>query len=171
MYNKLVEQADKELREIEEKGLNSNNYEAAGELIDIILDDWKIEKCRREMEESRYGGNYQYGTNYTYGRYDDTRYGRYDGGTYRGYDEKEWRRSRGIEKPFEYMMEDIEDGVVTYHEGRGRMRYGAADDKTLDGLDKMMHGISALVDATMGMAQTEQEKEIVRKHLQKLKSM
>lgn len=195
--HELIDQAKKELKGIKEKGLSLNNLEAAGELTDIIKDIYEIEKCEAEKEKGysyeRYNGNYgQYNDSYGryndgYGRYEDNRYreggqyngyGTYDnygarggGGNYRGYDDRGWRRSGAIEKPFEYMMEDIEDGVVTYHEGRGRMRYGAADDKTLDGLEKMMHGISALVDATMGMAQTEQEKEIVRKHLQKLKSM
>lgn len=175
--HKILEQAKKEIKDIEEKGLNANNLQAAGELIDIVKDIYKIDKCEEEMER-RYDRGYEKYGRYPQGdyyrgyddRYGDYTYGGYRG-TYGGYDDRRGRWSNAVEKPFEYMMEDIEDGVVTYHEGRGRMRYGAADDRALDGLEKMMRGISAMVEATMNMANTDQEKEIIKKHLQKIKSM
>jgi hypothetical protein len=40
-----------------------------------------------------------------------------------------------------------------------------------EGLDRLMYGICMLVESTMDFAETPQEKEIIRKHIQKIKNV
>lgn len=182
--HKLKKMALAELEKIEEQGLTTANFETASELVDMVKDLCEIEKVKEELynmerRDDRYEGNYREGYGNYGGRYEEGNYGRYSergrggggGGRYREGGGSGGGSYRGYDDDFYYCLEDINEGADRYQENRGgRGRYGA-EDKKLDGLEKMMRGIAALVETTMDLAENQEEKEIVKKHIQKIKNM
>ena len=170
--HKLAQDIKKELRQIEETGLNAGNLDAVGKMVDIYKDILKIEEMEGEdeMRDYRYDrDNYTYnegrgGYRDDYGaRMRDSR-GRYmDGGSYgRGgnfinMDPRMWDR-----------LERIMDGADMYSYARDRYRGGDNEERMIDGLEKLMYSVCTFVESMMDFAETPQEKEIIRKHIQKL---
>lgn len=159
--------------------LTGANFQTAAELVDMVKDLYEIEAKKEGLRAmDRYTDRYypersregEYGGYGNYGRYEEG-YGRYsergrdmryrDGGNYGTY--------RGQED-FCYYLDELNYGADRYQEGRGG-RYGADKNRMLDGLEKMMHGICTLVETTMDIAETPEEKEIIKNHIQKLKNM
>ncbi len=156
---KLTDEVKKELREVEEQGINMNNLDTTFKLVDILKDLKKIEKMEgEEMNEYNIRGRYRDG-----GDYGDGNYGRRGvPGSGRG------RYSDGDGRMREH-LDRIMDGMEMYEYGRERSRYGHGDDERLyDGLEKLMYAICMFVESTMEFADTPQEKEIIRKHVQKM---
>ena len=159
--HKLRAQIKKELTEIEEKGVNASNLELIFKLADIYKDLGEIEKMDggdREMQE--------------YGRYRDGGYGVYrDGGynargNYRegGYNDGYGRRYSRMRDHMDRMM----DGMDQYEYGKERYMHGGDDGRVMDGLEKLMYAICMFVETAMDFAETPQEKELIRKHIQKI---
>ena len=170
--HKLIENATKELKEIEKVGLNATNLDNAFKLSSIYS---KLKKTA-EMEEETMRG-----------MYNDGRGGYRDGGNsggysnYNGYGREGYGRRgvpgsgrggyRGEGRWSEY-LDRVMDSAEMYQYGRSRYRDGDDDgERMIDGLEKMMYAICTFVEATMDFAESPEEKEIVRKHIQKLQKM
>ena len=88
-------------------------------------------------------------------------YGEYGrGGNFINMDPRMWDR-----------LERIMDGADMYNYGRERYRGGDSEERMYDGLEKLMYALCTFVESTMDFAETPQEKEIIRKHIQKMAKM
>lgn len=176
--DKLFENAKKELKQIEEAGLNSGNLDNAYKLADIAKNICKLKSMEGgdgkmrdgymdDYRDSRGGyrdGGYRDGG---YGRYDDDMYGR------RGVPGRMYERDgryRGDNRWHEHLNR-IMDGADMYEYGRGRYRDGGDSERMHDGLEKLMYAICMFIESTMDFAETPEEKEIIRKHVQKIKNI
>jgi hypothetical protein len=159
--NKLKEQIKKELTEIEEKGINASNLELVSKLTEIYKELGEIEKMDKGGQEMQ-----------EYGRYRDGGYGTYrDGGynargNYRdgGYNEGYGRRYSRMRDHMDRMM----DGMDQYEYGKERYMHGGDDGRVMEGLEKIMYAICMFVETAMDFAESPQEKELIRKHIQKI---
>jgi hypothetical protein len=188
--HKIVEQIKKELKQVESTGLNAGNLDTVGKMIDIMKDIKEIGEMEGEgMRDYEYRGDYNAGRGgyneggynvrgggYNtgrgghneggygeggYGRQDYTRGGNYGrGGNFINMDPRMWDR-----------LERIMDGADMYSYGRDRYRGGDSEERMDDGLEKMMYAVCMFIESTMDFAETPQEKEIIRKHIHKLKSI
>ena len=89
--------------------------------------------------------------------YDDYSYGRRGG--YRGNDR------------FREHLNRVIDGADMYEYGRERYMEGGSEERIYDGLEKLMYAVCTFVESTMDFAESAEEKEIIRKHIQKLKNI
>ena len=187
---KLLEQAKKELKEIQEKGINAGNLDLAAKLSTIALNLTEIQEKEKEKEE---GGQQMYG----YGAYRDGRGGGYNEGGYGrgGYNEGGYGRGgggygeggygayegeygrRGVpgsgrgryNNRMREHMDQMMSGMDQYEYGRERYQYGGGDEGRMqEGLEKLMYALCMFVESAMDFAETPQEKEIIRKHVQKI---
>ena len=179
--HKIKQDIKKELKQIEESGLNASNIEAVGKMVDIFKDILEIEEMEgSEMRDYRYMEGGDYGrTDYAYnegrggygarardgrGRYMDENRGGYNdygrGGNFINMDPRMWER-----------LERIMDGADMYSYGRERYRGGDSEERMYDGLEKLMYALCTFIESTMDFAETPQEKEIIRKHIQKIAKM
>jgi hypothetical protein len=191
---KLLQDAKKQLAEIEAQGISMNNLEPISKLVAIVKDLGKVEKMEREKKEMEYG-NYRvrdgYGADYRDGGYRDGEYrANYRdgyGGEYRDIyvdmyrDESRGdygrrgvpgsgRRYRGSER-MQNHMDRIMDGAEMYEAGRDRYRHGGDEHRMKEGLEKLMYALCVFIESTMEFAESPEEKEIIRKHVEKLKKL
>ena len=182
---KLMENIKKELKEVGEKGLTNANLESTSKLVDMLKDLKEIES--EGQEEYRRGG---YGMN----DYRMNNYGAMDGYGNRGYDERSYNergyneRSYMGDKEYDYVirgsrgyngsdprMRDhiyrISEGAEMYEYGRDRYQHGGSTERMEEGLEKLMYALCMFVESTMEFAQSPKEKEIIRKHIQKMRAM
>lgn len=66
-------------------------------------------------------------------------------------------------------MGRMKDGIQNYTSGRNRYRDGGANDRMVEGIDMTMCAIIDFIEALMDIAETSQEKEIVRRNIEKIK--
>lgn len=182
--DKLIHIVKEELKNVEQQGLNPSNLETTYKLVDIAKDLYEIKEKEKEQEEGGNMRDYQDGgySNYNRGGRGNG-YNAYSGrGSYIGeYDEYNYGRRgvpgsgrggyRGNDSRMKEHLERIMDGAEMYDYGRERYMHGDSEQKIHEGLEKMMYAICMFIESTMDFAETPQEKEIVRKHIQKLKSM
>lgn len=178
-FKELKELIKKELKEVGTKGLSSSNLESTYKLADILKDLMEIES--EEKETMPQGGSYgmpryvmepMYGNQGGYGArgynerggYNEGGYGARDGGgrgrSYNGYDER--MRDR---------IDRMIDGAEMYEYGRDRYQHGGSREAMEEGLEKMMYAVCMLIETAMDAAQSPKEKEIIRKHIQKIRSI
>lgn len=162
--HKLMEQIKKELVGIEEKGVNASNLELIGKLADIYKDLGEIEKMDKGGQEMQDYGRYRenYRDNYRDGGYNAR-------GNYRegGYNEGYGRRYSRMRDYMDRMM----DGMDQYEYGKERYMHGGDDGRVMEGLEKLMYAMCMFVESAMDFAETPQEKEVIRKHIQKISRM
>lgn len=174
---KLYESIKKELKEIEATGINASNLETTSKLIGMMKDLGEVKEKEGEgnkmREYSDYGRNYRegYGGDYGYGygrsyndRYEDG-YGR------RGVPGSGRGRYNGEDSRMRDHLSRIYEGAEMYEYGRDRYQHGGNEERIYDGLEKLMYALCMFVESTMEFAQTPQEKEIIRKHIQKLQKI
>lgn len=174
---KLLEQVKKELTEIEAKGINASNIELIDKLVDIYKDLGEIKKMEeggQQMQEySRYresGGGYREG--YRDG-YNDSG-GSSNGGNYGEYNRRGVPgsgRGRGYSTRMRDHMDRMIDGMDQYEYGKDRYMHSGDDSRVVEGLEKLMYAMCMFVESAMDFAETPQEKEIIRKHIQKIKHL
>ena len=179
--DKLFENVKKELKQIETNGLSSSNLETAYKLTCIGKNIKEIEEKEGEekMKERYMDGGYNARGNYRDGGYNDGYNPR--GGNYREYGDDYGRRGapgsgrgryRGPEgERFSRHIDHIEDGVDMYIYGRERYFDSGDTNRMKEGLEKLMYGICMFVETAMDFAETPEEKEIIRKHIQKMKGI
>lgn len=186
--DKLIKLIEKELKEVGENGLTSANLETTSKLVDMYKD-------LKETEGGSYGMPYReggYSMPYGEGGYREEGYreggGGYSEGSGGGYSARGGysnggnynrqysgnygaRRYNGYDQRMRDHINRISEGAEMYEYGRERYQHGGSDDRLTDGLEKMMYAICMFVESTMEFAETPQEKEIIRKHLQKIRNM
>lgn len=172
---KLYENIKKELKEIEANGIDASNLETTSKLIDMLKNLSEIKEQEEEKDMRDYDN---YGRGYRIERYDgDYRYDR----DYRDRYENDYGRrgvpgsGRGRYSGNDNRMRDhlnrIYEGAEMYEYGRDRYQHGGNEERIYDGLEKLMYALCMFVESTMEFAETPQEKEIIRKHIQKLQKM
>lgn len=176
--DKLLENAKKELKQIEESGLNSGNLDNAYKLVDIAKNISKLKMMEEGEGKMRGGYSDGYGRGgYRDSDYSDGGYGNYSDGSYGrrgvpGSGRGRGGRYRGEEtERFMEHLDRIMDGADMYQYGRGRYRDGGDSERMYDGLEKLMYAICMFIESTMDFAESPEEKEIIRKHIQKLKNL
>lgn len=172
--DKLFENAKKELEQIGKNGLSTNNLETAYKL-SCIGANVKIMEEKEEEEKMKERYIDDYGARGSY-REHDGRTPR--GGNYTAYVEGEYgrrympNRYRGSDgERFERHLDLIEDGIDMYMYGRERYFDSGDKHRMQEGLEKFMYGICMFIETAMDFAETPEEKEVIRKHIQKIKSM
>lgn len=175
--DRLLRNVEEELKKISEKQLNISDIPVIGQLVDIYKD-------LKEVQEKD-GGEYGM-RRYRDGGYDarnDGGYGR-GGRGYGGYDDYDGEYGRrgvpgsgrrggryGADTPLMRHMDRVHDGLEMYEDGREYYRAGGNESRLIDGLEEMMYGLCMFVEKAMEFAETPQEKEIIRKHVQKIKNI
>ena len=160
--HRLLENIKKELDCIEDKGLNTSNLHDAYTLLKMrkmIAEIQEKEKDGYEEEsEMRYRGDYER----SYSRYNDG-YGRQSGG-----------RGRYSADPYDQYYDKVDrmlDALDDYCYGRSRYRDGGSSEHMTKGLEEIMYSICTFVEALANTAETPADKEIIRKHIDKLKGI
>lgn len=153
----LLKKVEKELEAIGDKGLSSSNLDTTYKLIDIYKDI--KEACYYEdmTKEDSYGAR----SRDSRGRYNENNYNRGD------YDYNYYPLNDREER----YLERIREGVRDYNEGRNRYRDGHSKDRMIDGVDMAMGALVNFVEYMMDYAETNQEKDVIRKHIEKLKNL
>ena len=162
--DKLKGQVKKELTEIEEKGINASNLELVSKLTEIYKDLSEIEKIDKGGQEMQEYSRYREGG---YGAYRDGGYNAR--GNYRegGYNDGYGRRYSRMRDHMDRML----DGVDQYEYGKERYMHGGDEGRVMEGLEKIMYAVCMFVESAMDFADTPQEKELIRKHVQKIKNI
>jgi len=182
--HKLRENAEKELKAIEEKGLTSSNLDNAYKLVEIMKGVDKIEMMEqggysqegysRDMEDySREGG-------YGGGNSRDRGYSR-EGGYSNDYDNgNSYRRGRNqrngqyMHRPNYSRLSGDEDDMDRYREMKRQYssaRDGESKGKMLDALEDFMCGVSSMVKQICRDADCREEREIVKKYAREIAEM
>lgn len=188
-FEKLLENVKKELKEISEQGLTANNLATVGQLVDIYKDlkeadggkEFNGMMMPRIYPDSGYNGDYS-NRGYDEGGYNARNYREngYNAGGYNNEYGRQYMNSgngggrgyNGYDPRMRDHMNRIMEGAEQYEYGRDRyMHGGGSSERMADGLEKLMYAICMFVESTMEFAQSPQEKEIIRKHLHKMKSL
>lgn len=172
--HKLYNNVEKELEQIATTGINTGNLENTEKLVDIAKNIKKIEYYKevlgqmRDYDRNGYRGDYRYDDRYMNERrlYDR------DGDSYGRRGMPGSGRGRYMGNPrFEDGLNRIMDGMDMYEYGKERYRDSGDKDRMMEGLDKMMYAVCTFVESAMDFAESPQEKEIIRKHIEKMKAM
>ena len=171
---------EEELGKIAEKGLNTSNLETAYKLIDMYKDiknteywDTKCEYYENVLDEMRNGGS-SYAMEHDYsGRHRDSR-GRYSRND--GYDRGNSYARRGEHYVRgHYSRADGGDHYDEYMENKHSYRNGdkSADCKQrmLDALERHMDELTDEISELSRDADCSDEKRVIEKYVQKLRSM
>lgn len=161
----LLRKVKKELENIGDKGLTSSNLETTYKLIDIYKDI--KEACYYDEIAGKDDGLYGARARDSRGRYRDydDDYGRSGSGSGRGGNYGHYPLDERSERHLERMRE----GMYNYNEGKSRYRDGDSKERMVEGIEMTMGAIVNFVEAMVDFAETTSEKEIVRKHIEKLK--
>lgn len=163
----LMKKVKKELDTIADKGISSSNLEATNKLVDIYKDLKEI--C--EMEEGGERG--------MYGARSRGRDGRFKGDDWDDdYGARGGRGSRGgnygyypIDERHERHFDRMREGLEHYSAGRRRYMDGGSHERMVEGIEMTMAAIVGFVECLVDFAETSEEKEIVRKYVDKLKKV
>lgn len=174
VLEKIKEETEKVLKAIGENGIQNDNVDLLGKIVDIHKDIaneeyWKgKEEYYMRYRESSYGN---YGED-SYGRRRRDSRGRYMGdssygrrgvkGTGRG-------RYRGEE-----MLDEMYSNYQDYNDGREEYNnsgnYGAKDD-SVESLDRMLKGITEFMVCLKEDADSEEEMQLIKKYSKKISEM
>lgn len=164
---KIYSDTLKELKLIEEQGgLNAQNLEVVEKLSTIAKNLAEVkEEDREEMRMYREGGYNDRYSEYG-GRYMDRYNDRYN-----DYGRRYMDRSSYGHGHFDDHLERLMDCIEQYEYGKTRYRSGGDENRMVEGLEKMMYAVCGFVETAMDFAETPEEKEIIRKHVQKIKTI
>lgn len=173
---KLMGMIKKELTEIEGKGINASNLELVSKLADIYKDLAKGKYYENEEggQEMTDYGRYREGGGYGATSYRDGYRDGYNDGGSGGYSEYGRRgvpgsgRGRYRNNRMHEHIERMREGADEYEYGKERYMHGGDDSRVVEGLEKLMYAVCMLVESAMDYAETPAEKEVVRKHIQKI---
>lgn len=178
--HKLRENAEKELKAIEEKGLTSSNLDNAYKLVEIMKGVDKIEMMQDSGEYSRDG--------YSRDMEDYSRDGGYGGGNSRdrgysrdNYDNgNSYRRGRN-QRTGEYMhrpnysrlsgddtdMDEYRSRKMEYSNNRD----DGSKERMLNALEDFMSGVHGMIKQLTRDADCKEEREIVMRHIRQMADM
>ena len=164
---KLYTDVNKEIDCIEEQGLSSSNIDNLFKLVDIAKDLIELdEKTNEEDNIMRYNRG-RYNDDYNYRGYRDN----YRTGGRDGYGRMYDERYGHIDERFYDRLDRITEALEDYMYGKDRYRDNGGTDRMKEGLDKVMYGVCTLVETIMDFSETPEEKEIVRKHIDKMRDV
>lgn len=150
--HKLRENAEKELKAIEEKGLTSSNLDNAYKLVEIMKGVDKIEMM--EQGEGGYsrddydnGNSYRRGRNQRTGEYMHRPYSRLSG------DDDDMERYKEMKKQY------------------SNARDGESKGKMLDALEDFMSGVCGMLKQIYRDSDVAEERQIIRQYAQKIAEM
>lgn len=179
--HKLRENAEKELKAIEEKGLTSSNLDNAYKLVEIMKGVDKIEMMQDGGGYSRDG--------YSQGMEDYSRDGGYGGGNSRdrgysrdNYDNgNSYRRGRNqrtgeyMHRPSHYSRLSGDDTDMDEYRSRKMEYSNSRDDGTknrmLDALEDFMSGVCGMLKQIYRDSDVAEERQIIRKYAQQIADM
>ena len=138
----LLKRVKKELYAIADKGITSSNLESTYKLIDIYKDIKEAEYYEKMSGNMNNVDKYNY-LDDDWNTYPDDRTKRY--------------------------MRKIKDGIENYSNGRHRYKDGGSNERMVEGIEMTMCAIVDFIEALMDLVETSQEKEIVRKNIDKIK--
>lgn len=179
--DKLIGKIEQELKTFEEQGITSGNLGTIGELADIYKDLLEAEEKKKGRGE--YGMRYpREGTRNVYmpiyrGRGDYEYNGRMYGNEYMedGYGRMNGRGGGTYHhNPMEHLFDKLNrilEHMEEYIDGKDRYHAGAHQGHMAEGLEKTMYAVCTLVESLMDSAETAEEKEIIRKHIEKIKNI
>lgn len=170
---KLIQNIEKELKEVEQQGLEAANLQTVATLVEMTKELYEIQKLKGGQGMRDYNG---YGRDYRDGDYRDGGYGRDYRDNYNYMDDYGRRGMPGSGRyrndgRFREHLERMMDSAEAYEYGRERYRSGGSEERMVDALEKMMCCISIFIENAMDFAETPHEKEIIKKHIQKMKMM
>lgn len=152
--DKILEKVEAELENISNKGLTNSNLDATFKLIDIYKDIKESEYYENQIDNGSYNGM----RDRNYGRYyDDSR--RMSGERYDHYG------------PMSRYFMRIEDDLDNYCSSRDRYRNGDSSERIEEGMDMIMESIHKFVECLADYAETSREKEVIRKHIDKMRDI
>lgn len=182
--HKLRENAEKELKAIEEKGLTSSNLDNAYKLVEIMKGVDKIEMMQdgsysqegysRDMEDySREGG-------YGGGNSRERGYSR-EGGYSNDYDNgNSYRRGRSertgryVHRPNYSRLSGDDEDMDRYRQSKreySNSRDEGSKNKMLDALEDFMCGIQGMLKQIYKDSDTGEEREIIRRYARQIAEM
>lgn len=166
--HKLRENAEKELREIEEKGLSKSNIENAYMLVEIMKGVDKIEMMQDGGERERYsrdGEDYSRDRGYSRDNYDN-------GNSYRR--GRNQRTGEYMHRP-NYSRLSGDDTDMDEYRNRKREYSNSRDEgskeRMLDALEGVMSGICNLVKQMYKDSDTREEREVLQSWARKIAEM
>lgn len=187
--DKLIEKIEKELKVFEEQGITSSNLGTIGELADVYKDLLEAEEKKkgrgeygmrypREGSRNVYMPIYRERGDYEYNEGGRGGYNR-SGGNYNGYMEGGYngymeRGGNYRHSPMEHLFDKLNrilEHMEEYVDGKDRYHAGAHQGHMAEGLEKTMYAVCTLVESLMDSAETAEEKEIIRKHIEKIKNI
>ena len=179
--HKLRENAEKELKAIEEKGLTSSNLDNAYKLVEIMKGVDKIEMMQdgggysrdgysRDMEDySRdggYGGGNSRDRGYSRDNYDN-------GNSYRR--GRNQRTGEYMHRPSHYSRLSGDDTDMDEYRSRKMEYSNSRDDGTknrmLDALEDFMSGVCGMLKQIYRDSDVAEERQIIRKYAQQIADM
>lgn len=180
VMNDIKELVENELEQLVKAGIQSNNIDNFGKLVDIHKDIenecyWKdkreVMKMRyNDYDENRYGADRMYGPD-EYGREDYGNYGKRGvPGTGRG---RRYRGSYGHGNESEEMIERMREHFGNYEyskEELGRGNYGAKGD-TIKNLDGMLSAMMRFMQSLEEDADSQEEVQLIKKYARKMSEM
>lgn len=147
-------------------GINLNNLDALGKLVDVNKDLSTI-KYHKVKEEAIMRGRSRYGN-----RYDEEEYGR---GRMRDSRGRYMRGNRNSGRYGHGDGEEIIDGMYCYYgeydEGRRRGSYGKGSPETLKSLEYMLQSVVDFVEMLKDEADSDEELAIIREYSRKIAEM
>ena len=161
---KLKEEVDKNIKEISNIGIETNNIDFLSKVIDIKKDIVEIEK----EENMRYRTMGNYGE---YGDYNDGSYGRRGvKGTGRG----RYRGGRGSGRyRGQEMLDEMQYSYGEYSENREQYNdgnYGAKGD-TMKSLEYMLESVVEFMEMLKQDATSQEEVELIKHYSKKISQM
>ena len=168
---RILENVQREMKQIGEQGINANNIDVLYKLVDIEKDIYEIEeKQRKGGKDSMMRGGYM--DRDPYGARTRGRDGRYVDGGRDYYPMRDNYGNRGGYDDRIYQhLDRIMEGADDYQYGRDRYRDSGSQDRMEEGLEKLMYALCVFIESMCDFAETPEEKEIIRKHVQKIKNM
>ena len=168
--HRLLEKVEAQLDNIADKGLSSSNLETAYKLIDIYKDIHEAKYYKTETEKEKGEGRYEARRDGR-GRYLEDSYDRYDRNDRGNSSGRGSYNLYNIDDRTQRQMERMREGMEYYDEGRGRYRGGDSEERMIDGIEMTMSAICNFVECLYDYAETSKEKEIIRKHIEKMKKL
>ncbi len=171
--HKLRENAEKELKAIEEKGLTSSNLDNAYKLIEIVKGVDKINMMQDggEYSRDRYSRDMEDYSRDDYSRDDYSRDDYDNGNSYRR--GRNQRTGRYMHRPNSRLSGDDTD-MERYKEMKrqySNARDGESKNRMLDALDELMCGIKGMVKQICRDSDCAEERNIVMKHVHEMADM
>lgn len=154
--DKIIEKLNKELEQIEvqidDKGFTKEKLEITGRILEILKDAEEIKMMCKEREEEKEEIEYHHEL----------------------YKNKLLKRNENKYSIGEYLKKHINkiyECIDMYEDGKNEYLHNSDESYMVEGLEKIMYGISMLIETILDFSETHQEKEIIRRHIHKLKNI